>query len=105
MVSVLRNALLAAIVACPLVVRAQSGPDLSDLMVEWALGRYASPVMCEIDGELVRGIRRVIIRDERTPGRPATLLVQLVDMHPGEATRCVNSLGRPQPNAQGNRQP
>jgi hypothetical protein len=80
---------------------AQSGPDLSDLVVDWARGRYASPVMCELGGGLVRGIRRVIIRGERMPGRTATLELQLVDMRPGEATRCVNATGHSQPNALG----
>jgi hypothetical protein len=80
---------------------AQSGPDLSDLVVEWARGRYASPVMCELEGSLVRGIRRVIIGGERMPGRTVTLELQFIDMRPGEATRCVNATGRPQPNALG----
>jgi hypothetical protein len=79
----------------------QAGPDLNDLVVDWATGRYASPVMCEIDGELVRGVRRVILRPHHTLGRPTRLAVHFIDMKPGEATRCIDSTGAPQPNVQG----
>jgi hypothetical protein len=100
--AVLRLGLVVVLMSLsPLLARAQSGPDLSDLVVDWAHGRYASPVMCELDGELVRGIRRVILREERTPGRAVMLLVQFVDMRPGEAARCVNATGQPQPNILG----
>jgi hypothetical protein len=79
----------------------QTGPDMNDLVVDWATGRYASPVMCEIGGELVRGVRRVILRPHHTLGRPTRLAVHFIDMKPGEATRCIDSTGAPQPNVQG----
>lgn len=80
---------------------AQSPPDLNALVVDWASGRYASPVMCEIGGELVRGIRRVILRPRHTLGRPLRLAVHFIDMRPDGATRCVNATGARQPNALG----
>jgi len=80
---------------------AQAPPDLNALIVDWATGRFASPVFCEIGGELVRGIRRVILRPRYTPGRPVSLAVHFIDMRPDEASRCVNSTGDPQPNALG----
>ena len=61
----LRAATLAAclLVACAAV--AQPRPiDFNALALDWARGRYLSPVICETDGELVRGGRRLLI----TPG-------------------------------------
>ena len=31
------------------------GPDLNQLALEWIRGRYASPVLCEFEGETIRG--------------------------------------------------
>lgn len=84
-----------------LPAHAQTAPDMAALVADWATGRYASPVFCEFDGELVQGIRRVLLRPHLEPGRPTQLTVQFVDMRPGEATRCSNSLGQAQPNVLG----
>jgi len=80
---------------------AQQPPDLNERVIAWASGRYASPVMCEIDGELVRGVRRVILRPDDSLGREARLTVHFVDMRPDQATRCIDSKGTPQPNILG----
>lgn len=93
--------LLLLVAGPPAPAAGQTGPDLSDLVVDWATGRYASPVMCEIGGELVRGVRRVILRPHHTLGRPTRLAVHFIDMKPGKATRCIDSTGAPQPNVQG----
>jgi len=94
-------ALSALVLLAAAPAAAQSPPDLNDLVIRWAAGRYASPVMCEIGGELVSGIRRVILRPQQTLGRPPRLTVQFVDMRPGEATRCVDARGAAQPNVLG----
>ena len=76
-------------------------PSLDELIIEWSRGRYASPVFCELGSGLVRGIRRIVIKPESHPARRPTLSVQLIDMRPEDATRCVNSVGRGIPNAIG----
>lgn len=80
---------------------AQGPPALDDLILGWAQGRYASPVYCEMSGSLVRGVRRLVLKPEATPGRRPSLSVQLIDMRPEDATRCVNSLGEAIPNSIG----
>jgi hypothetical protein len=78
--------------------RAQQGPDLADLVVGWASGSLRSPISCEIDGTLRQGVRRVIIEPEPIRGRAADLRMRFIDLHPGDATRCVDTIGRPLPN-------
>jgi hypothetical protein len=80
--------------------RAQA-PSMNDLVIDWATGRYASPVMCEIDGELVRGVRRLILKPRHSLGRPSQLAVHFIDMRPETATRCIDSTAAPQPNVFG----
>ena len=80
---------------------AQSGASLPDLIAGWAGGSLRSPVSCEIDGELRRGVRRVIIEPVVSPGRRTDLSVKFVDLHVDEATRCVDSLGQSLPNVVG----
>ncbi|HKX46232.1 MAG TPA: hypothetical protein VJP77_05980 [Planctomycetota bacterium] len=93
--------LLAAALAFASPAGAQGGPDLNTLVIDWASGRFASPVQCEMQGELVRGLRRVILRPHHTLGRPVRLAVHFVDMQPDGATRCVRATGTPLPNWQG----
>jgi len=80
---------------------AQTPPDLNALVVNWAMGQYASPIFCEIDGQLIRGVRRVLLKPHQTFGRPVNLEVHFIDLQPDEATRCVNSIGKEQPNILG----
>lgn len=83
---------------------AQSGTDLVDLVVQWSSGRFRSPVHCEVDGVLKLGVRRVTIEPLMIPGRPPNLVVRFIDLHPGEASRCVDSKGQPNPNLSGSLQ-
>jgi hypothetical protein len=94
-------ALFASALAFAAPAGAQGTPSLDDLILGWGQGRYASPVYCEIDGELVRGVRRLVLKPEATPGRRPSLSVQFVDMRPENATRCVNSVGEAIPNVIG----
>ncbi|MCH2187611.1 hypothetical protein MK280_17290 [Myxococcota bacterium] len=80
---------------------AQTPPDLNALVVNWAMGQYASPILCEIVGRLIRGVRRVILKPHQTFGRPVNLEVHFIDLQPEDATRCVNSIGKTQPNIWG----
>ena len=81
--------------------RAQSGPALDDLIAHWAAGSFRSPLLCELDGQLVRGVRRVLIRARPQPGRPPVIFAEFVDLEPGTATRCIDATGAPVPNLVG----
>lgn len=97
----LHRILAPLLLAWPALALGQSGPDVNDLVIQWATGRFASPVFCEMDGELVQGLRRVILRPRYTPNRRARLAVHFIDMRPEDATRCVNATGHDQPNVLG----
>jgi hypothetical protein len=82
--------------------RAQApGPDLNDLVLDWARGRYASPLHCEMGGEPVRGLRRLLV----TPGpphiRPPVDVLVFVKLEVDEATRCFTELESRVPNIWG----
>jgi hypothetical protein len=91
----------AAILLAPAVSGAQAQPALSDLVVEWARGRYASPLLCEMDGKLVRGVRRVILRPPASSHHRSSLVIQFIDIKADDASRCVTSTGQPMPNLVG----
>ena len=76
----------------------QSRPTLDALVAQWSGGDFRSPLLCEFDGELVRGVRRVLIRSRMLPGRAATTRLELVDIRPGPATRCMDATGTRVPN-------
>ena len=80
------------------LARAQQGPDLADLVVGWASGSMRSPISCEIDGRLRQGVRRVIIEPEPRRGRASDMRLRFIDLHPGDATRCVDTKGTSLPN-------
>jgi hypothetical protein len=75
-----------------------SGAGLGDLALDWARGRYATPLVCLIDDEPVRGMRRLMIAPvSELRGRAANRII-FVDLEPGSATRCFNDFGKPEPN-------
>ncbi len=90
-----------AVLAVSASARAQSGPDLNMLAVQWVSGEFASPVMCEIEGETVRGIRRLTIEPHRDRDRRIVGLLRFIDMEADGAKRCFDTLGRPMPNLVG----
>ena len=77
---------------------AQTGPSLDDLVAQWSVGSFRSPLMCELDGELVRGVRRVIIRSRAMLGNAPETSIEFVDIQAGEATRCLDATGARVPN-------
>jgi hypothetical protein len=80
---------------------AQSGPDLNDLVIDWARGTFASPILCEVEGKTVRAIRRVVITPTLAGDRRGVATVQFIDMKPDQATRCFTSTGQSVPNILG----
>jgi hypothetical protein len=84
---------------------AQSPRTLGEMATEWARGNWASPVYCRIDGETVRGIRRVLIEPAKNPipGR-IELEVRFIDMQVENAERCFDLVGTEVPNLVGKMQ-
>jgi hypothetical protein len=75
--------------------------SVNDLAVDWARGRFASPVVCIFDGEPTRGMRRVAISAGPTHARPRVARVQFKDIEADEATRCTSDLGHSVSNVRG----
>ena len=87
LIRVLILALGTLLVLAPLEATAQGSADLRGLAVNWVRGRYASPLLCEIDGEPVRGLRRVLAMPSRAnPTLPTGRLV-FVEMDAPDARR------------------
>ena len=103
--TVLTLLLLAAVLAsAPPRASAQLGPSLQELSIQWVRGRFGSPLICQIDGRPVQGMRRLHI----TPGprhlRPPVAKLIFVAMNAGEATRCFTQLEKSVPDIVGSLQ-
>jgi len=83
---------------------AQRGPDLNTLALDWSRGRYLSPLICEIEGELVRGGRRLLIAPGPRHARPPVNRLRFLDLDAEDASRCFNELGGDEPNVEGDLQ-
>lgn len=81
--------------------RAQREPTLNDLVAQWSQGSFRSPLMCELQGKLIRGVRRVLIRSQNISDGSPRLTLELIDLNPGEATRCIDATGAQVPNLTG----
>jgi hypothetical protein len=75
--------------------------DLNLLALDWARGRYLSPVICETDGELTRGGRRLLITPGPRHASPPVGRILFSDLEVPAASRCFDELGRDQPNVLG----
>ena len=88
----------AALIGCllPTTADAQAGPegDLNQLALQWATGRYASPLVCEFDDTPRRGLRRVVITSGPPHIRPAIDRIVFVDLDAAAASRCFTDLGQ-----------
>jgi hypothetical protein len=91
---------LALGVAGPPVAWSQEA-DLNSLVLDWLRGRYASPLLCEIDGESVRGLRRLLIAPGPRHVRPPVDKLMFVDMDVDGASRCFTELAASAPNIVG----
>jgi hypothetical protein len=83
---------------------AQNEQTVGDMALDWARGRFATPVICQLADKPVRGIRRILI----TPGpahiRPRVAKIVFVDLEVEEASRCFTDLGGDTPNIKGSLQ-
>ena len=93
-------AALVLLASTPLGALAQQ-PDLNLLSLQWARGRYLSPVICEINDKLVRGGRRLTIMPGPKHARPRLGTLLFADLDVPLATRCLNDVGVVQPNVRG----
>lgn len=101
-----RPARLAAALAAALGLAAAAGAqelaDLNEIALRWTRGQWASPLLCEKEGEAHRGLRRVVIsagsRDERPP--PPNKLV-FYPMKLPAGVRCYTDTGEAQPDVAG----
>ena len=75
--------------------------DLNLLALDWARGRYLSPVICETDGNLTRGGRRLLIAPGPRHSVPPVARVIFSDLDVPSASRCFDDLGKAQPNVTG----
>ena len=93
--------LLLACCLIPFAASPQAEPTLNDLVAQWSRGSFRSPLMCEVEGELLRGVRRVLIRTEKFASNDPQTSLELIDLDPGQATRCMDATGRQVPNLSG----
>jgi len=91
-------ALLSGLTALPIAVALAAQPDAAArfdaLALDWARGRWATPVVCEIAGEPKRGIRRLMILPGPRRMMPPVDVLRFVPMEAKTASRCFDDLGR-----------
>lgn len=75
--------------------------DLALLALEWTRGVYRAPLLCEIEGETRRGLRRVLVRPESRRGRRPKNEIAFFDLEVPEGTRCHGDLGGEESNVVG----
>lgn len=94
----------AAVASATQPASAQDGASMQELSIEWVRGRYGSPVICQLEGNPVQGMRRLHI----TPGphhvRPPVAKVIFVGMKVEQATRCFTQLEKSVPDILGSLQ-
>ena len=71
--------------------------DLNFLAIEWSRGTYGSPLLCEVEGNTVRAIRRLLIAPEAGSDRGPVNRIQFPDPEARGATRCFSELGGDEP--------
>lgn len=77
-------------------------PDLALLALEWTRGVYRSPLLCELEGETRRGLRRILVTpDSRRGGREPSNQIAFYDLEVPEATKCHSDVGGDEPNVVG----
>jgi len=78
-----------------------AGVSLNDLVIEWMSGNYATPLLCTLDREPKRGLRRILISPVRRRTQYREALVQFADLEAGGAVRCFSEIGGHAPNIVG----
>ncbi len=77
------------------------GVTLADLALQWSAGHFASPLICQLDGEPLRGLRRVVIDPAPARVQPPANRIRFVDLEVEDASRCFTELAGDTPNVMG----
>jgi len=100
-----RLAVVLCVLTVPLAAGAQAPrgeePTLADIALRWAEGEFGSPLICQIGGEPVRGLRRLTIAPPRRREHPPVARITFVDLEAEEASRCFTELEADVPNVTG----
>ncbi len=75
--------------------------SLNDLVLSWLQGNYATPIVCTLDGQPRRGLRRILIEPAPPSHRASEATVRFVDLAAADATRCFTEIGGDTPNITG----
>jgi len=75
--------------------------DLNVLALDWARGRYLSPVICTTGDDSVRGGRRLLITPGPRHASPPVDRILFSDLEVEGADRCIDEMGNTQPNILG----
>ncbi len=78
-----------------------TGASLADLALEWSLGHFASPLICQLEGEPRRGIRRIVIGPGPARVQPPANSIRFVDLEVESASRCFTELAADTPTVTG----
>ena len=98
----LSRSLLALLPCVALVQFAQAlEPTLTELSLLWARGDFRAPLVCEIEGEPRRGLRRVRIGSGSRHERSMVDRITFYDLDVPEGTRCFSELRGDVPNVIG----
>jgi hypothetical protein len=92
------SAILLAVSYTPAAAQGARQPTLSDLSLQWAAGEFGSPLICHIDGQPLRGLRRISIAPPPRQQKPAVMRITFVDLKTEEASRCFTELEGDVPN-------
>ena len=86
------------------IIGAPRNMTVADMALDWSRGRFASPLICKLEGKLVRGIRRVMIAPGPSQQRPRVNRIVFVDLEGEAASRCLGDLSSDVPNVIGSLQ-
>lgn len=90
-------ALCAGALARPATAQGSPPVDLNLLALAWAQGSFGAPLVCEVEGNPVRAIRKLVIAAEPGTDRGVMDRIRFVDPEARGATRCFSELGGDEP--------
>jgi len=76
-------------------------PDLNQRALQWLRGRWASPIVCESNGDAHRTLRRLVISSGPRHDRPATDRLAFFGVEVEAASRCNDAMGVAAPDVRG----
>jgi hypothetical protein len=102
MTGILRSAALALAVGLSVAPPARAQlPDLNLIALDWLRGRWASPVVCQRDGDATRALRRLVVAPGPVHARPVSDRITFHGVDVEGASRCSDAVGVPAPDVRG----